>query len=681
MTKEDFIKKAKSIHGNKYDYEKVVYKNSKTKVIIICHKHGEFQQTPNDHQIGRGCKKCGIEQSANKRKMSMETFIERSKKAHGDKYDYSLVVYEGQYKKVNIVCPNHGIFTQMPKKHWIYGCKKCGYEKIKKDNEEEHSKTIQLARDFRKKHSAVETSKQFGVSQSWLTTHNVHDEITEKRLSLPATMTEEQEQFLLGNLLGDGSIPWAGRGNNHFVIVQKTERIEYLEGLLATYHPFSIRLNTRQIKKPSRRDGKICHNDWDGTYLSASALYTHSHPYFTNLRSKWYADPYQRKSDKIIPPDFKLTWRTAATWMCDDGSNHFNTKYGQRYLMLHTESFSDESVEYLIERLRLDLNIVASMNRHDGKPTIRVGSDYWLEFTNNIRPYIPWTCFVEKHYNRPKIYSGTSGHEGVMFSKRDNLWIAYKSFKKNGISKTIQIGKFNTLEDAVNARTKWLEKNKGIKETIKFDPPKPVNRTGVICSYDSLQEAYFVAAKINGKEVRLGNYKTESEALVVAEKARSLKSNNNEAEIFNLRPKVILSNTSGYAGVTYENRHSGSWAATINVNKHRVFIGQFKTKEDAIATRKKAEEMLEQGITDIKLYQALRPPKNKTFGKGVSYCKKTRSWVSYISVGKKCQHLGCWTTEEQALAVRQKAVEMLLSGIKDPTQYKSLIKDAKEQFT
>lgn len=52
--------------------------------------------------------------------------IARFKNAHGDKYDYSKVVYKGQYTKVCIICPIHGEFWQTPKGHWLgRGCRKC----------------------------------------------------------------------------------------------------------------------------------------------------------------------------------------------------------------------------------------------------------------------------------------------------------------------------------------------------------------------------------------------------------------------------------------------------------------------------------------------------------------------------------------------------------------------------
>lgn len=53
-----FIKKVKEVHGDLYDYSLVEYKNIKTKIIIICKKHGKFMQTPHHHLSGKGCSSC-----------------------------------------------------------------------------------------------------------------------------------------------------------------------------------------------------------------------------------------------------------------------------------------------------------------------------------------------------------------------------------------------------------------------------------------------------------------------------------------------------------------------------------------------------------------------------------------------------------------------------------------------
>ena len=58
MTYEEFVAKSRLVHGDLYDYSQVDYKNSKTKVTIICPKHGPFEQKPEKHWIGHGCPQC-----------------------------------------------------------------------------------------------------------------------------------------------------------------------------------------------------------------------------------------------------------------------------------------------------------------------------------------------------------------------------------------------------------------------------------------------------------------------------------------------------------------------------------------------------------------------------------------------------------------------------------------------
>jgi hypothetical protein len=120
-TTEEFIKRAKKVHGNKYDYSKVDYLKAHSKVCIICPEHGKFWQTPNSHLKGSGCPKCG-----KTIKLSLQEFIERAKKVHNNKYDYSKVNYENAHTKVCIICPEHGEFWQLPYVHLQgHGCPKC----------------------------------------------------------------------------------------------------------------------------------------------------------------------------------------------------------------------------------------------------------------------------------------------------------------------------------------------------------------------------------------------------------------------------------------------------------------------------------------------------------------------------------------------------------------------------
>ena len=132
LSLNEFIEKAKKIHGDKYDYSKVEYVNNSTKVCIICPKHGEFWQTPSSHLSGSGCKNCFEEKKKTLHNLTKEQFIEKAKKVHGDKYDYSKVDYVNARTKVCIICPEHGEFWQDPYTHSIGGmCQKCRIQVIK----------------------------------------------------------------------------------------------------------------------------------------------------------------------------------------------------------------------------------------------------------------------------------------------------------------------------------------------------------------------------------------------------------------------------------------------------------------------------------------------------------------------------------------------------------------------
>lgn len=122
----EFVKKGREKHGEKYDYTKVDYINTKTKVIIICKDHGEFLQTPTDHYNG-GCKRCGDIIKGENRRYTKEEIIKMSIDVHGDTYDYSKIEYEDGIIH-NIECIEHGLFSQLKHIHVNLkgGCKKCG---------------------------------------------------------------------------------------------------------------------------------------------------------------------------------------------------------------------------------------------------------------------------------------------------------------------------------------------------------------------------------------------------------------------------------------------------------------------------------------------------------------------------------------------------------------------------
>ena len=140
----DFIKKAKLIHGDKYDYSKVDYVDASTKVCIICPEHGEFWMTPHNH-ISKynhcGCPICngGI-------KDTKESFIKKAENLYGNKYNYNMVKYINTETPVCIICPEHGEFWMTPHYHLTnHICPECN--KILKMDKTEDRKH-QFALDF-----------------------------------------------------------------------------------------------------------------------------------------------------------------------------------------------------------------------------------------------------------------------------------------------------------------------------------------------------------------------------------------------------------------------------------------------------------------------------------------------------------------------------------------------------
>lgn len=148
LSKESFVAKANNIFENKYDYSKVNYVNSSTLVDIICPIHGMFKKTPNHHLNGQGCPICAKIARVEKKTLSNEEFIEKARKVHGDKYDYSKTNYTGRRKLVTIICPIHGEFKQIANNHLQgEGCPICGKEKVANDKRISFEEFAKKAKD------------------------------------------------------------------------------------------------------------------------------------------------------------------------------------------------------------------------------------------------------------------------------------------------------------------------------------------------------------------------------------------------------------------------------------------------------------------------------------------------------------------------------------------------------
>lgn len=142
LTTEQFIANARAVHGDRYDYSKAVYETSKTPIEVICPEHGSFFPRPNNHVgLRSGCPQC-----AGCAPTTLATFLARARAVHGDRYDYSRVAYIGVQKKVEIICPDHGPFLQLPMSHVAgRGCVVCGAQKSAGSNRLTAEKFIEKA--------------------------------------------------------------------------------------------------------------------------------------------------------------------------------------------------------------------------------------------------------------------------------------------------------------------------------------------------------------------------------------------------------------------------------------------------------------------------------------------------------------------------------------------------------
>tara|TARA_A100000172_G_scaffold79632_1_gene67136 strand:+ start:1813 stop:2883 length:1071 start_codon:yes stop_codon:yes gene_type:complete len=152
-TQQEALAEFRKVHGNRYDYSRVIYKNNSSKVKIICPVHGEFEQVPGSHIKGHGCRKC----SNCSPKGTLGDLIRDFRKTHGNLYDYSKVKLAKSSQKVIITCKIHGDFTQRVNSHkGGKGCARCATEKNSTLSEEYKS----IIRETEKRNNFIETKNR-----------------------------------------------------------------------------------------------------------------------------------------------------------------------------------------------------------------------------------------------------------------------------------------------------------------------------------------------------------------------------------------------------------------------------------------------------------------------------------------------------------------------------------------
>ena len=132
LTQNEFIQRLKNIFGDDYTYEKTIYKNHRSKVVVTCKEHGDFEKGANALLNGRGCNSCNKnwKKYVQRRRMTTDEFIEKAILRHDGFYAYDKSQYINSRTKLTITCPIHGDFEQHAGGHLEgYGCKKCGDQK------------------------------------------------------------------------------------------------------------------------------------------------------------------------------------------------------------------------------------------------------------------------------------------------------------------------------------------------------------------------------------------------------------------------------------------------------------------------------------------------------------------------------------------------------------------------
>lgn len=133
-TNDQFIRDARKIHGDKYDYSKVKYVRAHGTIEIICKNHGSFTQRASSHLAGSGCPQCGTESMRSRLTHDTDKFAMRASAIHGDKYDYAHSHYVNSKSEVAITCPVHGTYMQKPNYHLLgNGCPKCAGTKLQQE--------------------------------------------------------------------------------------------------------------------------------------------------------------------------------------------------------------------------------------------------------------------------------------------------------------------------------------------------------------------------------------------------------------------------------------------------------------------------------------------------------------------------------------------------------------------
>jgi hypothetical protein len=98
LTQQQILIKFAERHGDRYNYSKVVYKDCKTPIIVICPDHGEFSINPSEHGRGAGCYQCkSVNMAASRMGISLEEYKKARKNGNGFCKTHGFIKYSGSH--------------------------------------------------------------------------------------------------------------------------------------------------------------------------------------------------------------------------------------------------------------------------------------------------------------------------------------------------------------------------------------------------------------------------------------------------------------------------------------------------------------------------------------------------------------------------------------------------------
>lgn len=131
LSNSEYILRARTIHGEVYDYSDTIYEKATEKISILCKKHGKFNMFPYDHLSGKGCKLCGIGKTSNSKRYITSDFVKKLEEIHGNAFNYGRVEYVDCHTPVKIECGRHGVFDISPQSILRgRGCPSCAKERM-----------------------------------------------------------------------------------------------------------------------------------------------------------------------------------------------------------------------------------------------------------------------------------------------------------------------------------------------------------------------------------------------------------------------------------------------------------------------------------------------------------------------------------------------------------------------